>query len=64
MRALLLDVRGWDDLRGQVEPFAEVVESLGGEGVVVPLPGELGLEVAARREGLACLDDLGGVSFF
>lgn len=57
-------MRGWDDLSGQVEPFAKVVESLGGEGVVVPLPGELGLEVATRGEGLAGLDDLGGVSFF
>ena len=38
MRALLLDVCGWDDLGGEVEPFAEEVETLRGEGVVVPLP--------------------------
>ena len=53
VRALLLDVGLWDDFGGKVEPFAEVVEALWGEGVVVPLPGELGLEVAAGGEGLA-----------
>jgi hypothetical protein len=37
-----------------VEPLAEVVETLGGEGVVVVLPREAGLEVAARGQGLAC----------
>lgn len=58
MRALLLDVRLGDNLGGEVEPFAEVVETLRGEGVVVPLPRELGLEVAARGEGLGSLDDL------
>ena len=51
-------MRGRDDLGGQVQPFAEVVEPFGGEGVVVPLPGELRLEVAARGEGLAGFDDL------
>lgn len=58
MRALLLDVRLGHDLSGEMEPFAEVVEALGGEGVVVPLPAELGLEVAAGGEGLAGFDDL------
>lgn len=57
MRSLLLDVGGGDNLSGQVKPFAEVVETLGGQGVVVPLPGELGLDVAARGKGLARLDD-------
>ena len=33
--SLLLDVGGGDDLGGEVEPLAEVVETLGGEGVVV-----------------------------
>jgi len=56
--ALLLDVGLRDDLGGEVEPLAEVVETLRGEGVVVPLPRELGLEVAAGGEGLAGLDDL------
>ena len=56
MRALLLDVRLGHDLSGQVQPFAQVVETLGRQGVVVPLPGELRLEVAARGEGLARLD--------
>ena len=58
MRALLLDVGLGNDLGGEVEPLAEVVKTLGGEGVVVPLPRELGLEVAAGSQGLASLDDL------
>lgn len=57
VRSLLLDVGGGNDLSGQVKPFAEVVETLGGQGVVVPLPGELGLDIAARVERLASLDD-------
>lgn len=58
MRTLLLDVGGRDDLSGQVKPFAEVVETLGGEGVVVVLPREAGLEVTAGGERLAGLDHL------
>ena len=58
MRALLLDVGLGNDLGREVEPLAEVVKTLRGEGVVVPLPGELGLEVAAGGQGLASLDDL------
>jgi hypothetical protein len=38
MRSLLLDVRSWDNLGGQVKPFAEVVETLRSESVVVVLP--------------------------
>lgn len=57
MRPLLLDVGSGDDLGGEVKPFAEVVEALGGQGVVVPLPGELGLDIAAGVERLASLDD-------
>ena len=57
MRPLLLDVGGRDNLGGEVEPLPEVVETLGGEGVVVVLPRELGLDVAARGQGLAGLDD-------
>ena len=53
-RALLLDVGLGNDLGGEVEPFTEVVETLGGEGVVVPLPREAGLEVTARGQRLAC----------
>jgi hypothetical protein len=37
-RTLLLDVGLGHDLGGQVEPLAEVVETLRGEGVVVVLP--------------------------
>lgn len=38
VRALLLDVRLRDDLGGEMEPFAQVVEALRSQGVVVPLP--------------------------
>jgi len=58
MATLLLDVRLGHDLGGQVQPLAKVVEALGREGVVVPLPAELGLEEAARGERLAGLDDV------
>jgi hypothetical protein len=37
-RALLLDVGLGHNLSREVEPLAEVVETLGGEGVVVVLP--------------------------
>ena len=57
MRSLLLDVGGRNDLSGEVKPLPEVVETLGGEGVVVVLPRELGLDVATRGQGLAGLDD-------
>ena len=58
MRALLFDVSCGDDLSWQVEPFSEVFETFGGQGVVVVLPGEPGLEVAAGGQGLAGFDDL------
>lgn len=58
MRALLLDVCGRDNLSREVKPFAEEVETLGGESVVVPLPRELGLEESTGGERLASLDDL------
>ena len=57
-RALLLDVGLGNDLGREVEPFAEVVETLRGEGVVVPLPREAGLEVTARGQRLASLDNV------
>lgn len=57
MGPLLLDVGSRDNLGGQVKPLPEVVETLGGEGVVVVLPRELRLDVAARGQGLASLDD-------
>lgn len=57
MRSLLLDVGSGDDLGGEVKPFAEVVKTLGGQGVVVVLPGELSLDIAAGSQGLASLDD-------
>lgn len=56
MRALLLDVGRRDNLSREMEPLAEVVKTLGGEGVVVVLPRELGLEVTTRSERLAGLD--------
>jgi len=55
---LLLDVGRGNDLGGQMKPLAEEVQPLGGQSIVIPLPRELGLEVAAGGEGLARLDDL------
>lgn len=57
MGSLLLDVGSRNDLSGEVKPFAKVVETLGGQGVVVVLPRELGLDVAAGVEGLKSLDN-------
>ena len=57
MRSLLLNVCGRDDFGGEVKPFTEVVETLGGEGVVVVLPGELSLDVSAGVQGLKGLDN-------
>lgn len=54
---MLLDVGSRNDLSGEVKPFAQVVETLGGQGVVVVLPRELGLDVAAGVEGLKSLDN-------
>jgi len=56
--ALLFDVGGGDDLGGKMEPFAKIVEAFGSEGVVVPLPGELSLQVAAGGERLTRFDNL------
>lgn len=41
-----------------MQPFAEIIETFGGQGVVVVLPRELSLEVSAGSQGLAGLDDL------
>lgn len=57
VRSLLLDVCGRNDLGRKVKPFAEVVETLGGEGVVVVLPRELSLDIAAGVERLEGLDN-------
>ncbi len=51
-------VGGGDDLGGEVEVLAEVVEALRGERVEVPLPAELRLDEALGGERLARLDDL------
>jgi hypothetical protein len=53
----LLDVGSGNDLSGKVKPLAEVVETLGGQGVVVVLPRELSLDIAARVERLKSLDN-------
>lgn len=55
---MLFDVSRRDDLSRKVQPFAEVLEAFRGQGVVVVLPGEPGLQIAPRGEGLACFDDL------
>ena len=41
-----------------MEPFSKIVKSLGGQGIIVPLPRELGLEVATGSKRLACFDHL------
>jgi hypothetical protein len=46
-----------NNLGGNVEVFSEVGETLVGEGVVVPLPRELGLDESLGGEGLHGLDD-------
>lgn len=58
MRSLLLDVRGWHNLSWQMKPFPEVVETLRCESVVVVLPRELSLNVAAGSKRLASLDNV------
>lgn len=65
VRSLLLDVGSRDDLSGEVKPLSEVVETLGGQGVVVPLPRELSLDIAAGRKALEGLDyeEVLGVDF-
>ena len=47
-------------------PLAEVLDTLGGEDVVVPLPGELSLHETLGRKALHGLDDLevGNIEFF
>ena len=56
MRSLLLDVRGRNNLSREVQPFSEIVETLGGQRVVIILPRKLSLNVASRGQGLAGLD--------
>jgi hypothetical protein len=56
--ALLLDMGGGYNFGRKMEPFAEVIKTLWGQSVIVPLPGELGLDVATGSQGLASLDDL------
>ena len=58
MGSLLLDMGSRNNLCGKVKPFAQIVETLGGEGIVVVLPGKLSLDVAAGGERLAGLDDV------
>lgn len=58
MAGLLLDVSSWDNLSWEVEPFAEIVNSGIGQGVVVVLPGKLSLDISSGVEGLEGLDDI------
>ena len=55
---MLLNVRSGDNLSGKVEPFTEVVETLRSESVVVVLPRELSLDIAAGGERLAGFDNI------
>lgn len=47
-----------NDKMAEYAPLAEEVNALGGENVVVPLPGELGLHEALGGKALHGLDDL------
>lgn len=58
MATLLLDVGSRDNFGREVKPLAEVRKTLLGQSVVIVLPAELGLDVTARGERLARLDDL------
>jgi hypothetical protein len=49
---------GGEDLRGQVKVLTQVLNTLIGQGVVVVLPRELGLDVLLGVQGLESLDDL------
>ena len=51
-------VGGWDDLSWEVQVLSEVLETLVGEGVVVPLPAELGVDEALGGQALHSLDDV------
>lgn len=46
-------MRSRDNLGGEVKVLSEVLETLVGEGVEVPLPAELGVDVATRREAVS-----------
>lgn len=54
--SLLLDVGGRNDLGGEVEPLSEVVETLGGEGVVVCVRKNLPSAPAPRYHRLPALN--------
>ena len=58
MRALLFDMCRRYNLCGKMQPLAKIVESFRSKSVVIPLPGELSLKVAARGQRLACFNDL------
>lgn len=58
MGSLDLDVGRWNNLSGEMEPFAEVVETLWGEGVVVVLPRELSLDISTGGQRLTSLDNV------
>jgi hypothetical protein len=51
-------VGGGDNLGGEVEPLAEVFNTFRSQDIVVPLPGELGLDETAGGQALESLDDL------
>jgi hypothetical protein len=57
VRPLLLDVGSRNDLGGEVEPLAKVVETLGSHGVVVVPPAVLGLDETTAGKRLHSLDD-------
>lgn len=57
MTCLFLDMGGRDNFRWEMEPLAEIVYPGVCQGVVVVLPGKLGLDVSSRIERLEGLDN-------
>lgn len=53
---MLFDVGGRHDLGGKMKPLTQIIQPFGRQGVVVPLPAELRLEIFARRQRLTRLD--------
>lgn len=52
----VLDVRAWHNVLWQVQVLSQVLHTLLGQGVVVVLPRELGLDVTSRSQRLQRLD--------
>lgn len=54
----VLQVGSWDNVLRQVQVVSQELNTFLSQGVVVVLPGELGLDVALGGQGLQGLDDV------